>query len=84
MLVEVFIALMRDTAGVFEAAPGDRGAGEAGSFERFEGTRANAIRSFPEFRAIWTLNLEVITQRARRDLHRHRRAPSSSRRACGA
>ncbi|QEU91629.1 TetR/AcrR family transcriptional regulator [Streptomyces kanamyceticus] len=62
LLVEAFLALLEETTGTFGQAPPDGGAGEVGSFERFQETWEGVIRSFPESRSLWMLNLEVVTQ----------------------
>ncbi|MFJ2768185.1 TetR/AcrR family transcriptional regulator [Streptomyces sp. NPDC087300] len=62
LLVEAFLALIEEMTGAFGDAPPGGGGGEVGSFERFEEAWAGVIRSFPESRSLWMLNLEVITQ----------------------
>ncbi|MFE0177133.1 TetR/AcrR family transcriptional regulator [Streptomyces sp. NPDC059002] len=61
LLVEAFVGLIEPMGEVFEVPPGT-GSADAGDLERFRAVWANVIRTFPEFRAIWMLNLEVITQ----------------------
>ncbi|MGW2230202.1 TetR/AcrR family transcriptional regulator [Streptomyces formicae] len=62
LLVEAFLALIEEMTGTFGQVPPGGGAGEVGSFERFQETWEGIIRSFPESRSLWMLNLEVVTQ----------------------